>query len=85
MPWRAPRTLRDGHLDRDTVRASSAMAINQAELSAISQLERQQHGRISMKICKEHWSETGWLTAAARSIVAENNNVPKNANQQVQT
>jgi hypothetical protein len=42
MPWRAPRTLRDGHLDRDTIRARSAMAINQAELSAISQLERQQ-------------------------------------------
>ena len=37
-----PRTLRDGHLDRDTVRARSAMAINQAELSAICQLERQQ-------------------------------------------
>jgi hypothetical protein len=43
MPWRAPRTLRDGHLDRDTIRARSAMAINQAELSAISQLERQQY------------------------------------------
>lgn len=41
MPWRAPRTLRDGHLDRDAARARSAMAINQAELSAISQLERQ--------------------------------------------
>jgi hypothetical protein len=42
VPWRLARTLRDGHLDRDTVRARSAMAINQAELSAISQLERQQ-------------------------------------------
>jgi hypothetical protein len=42
LPWRAPRALRDGHLDRDAVRARSAMTINQAELSAISQLERQQ-------------------------------------------
>jgi hypothetical protein len=44
VPWRLARTLRDGHLDRDTVRARSAMAINQAELSAISQLERQHWG-----------------------------------------
>ena len=44
LPWRAPRMLRNGHLHRDTVRARSAMAINQAERSAISQLERQQRG-----------------------------------------
>ena len=42
LPWRAPRTLRNGHLHRDAVRARSAMAINQAERSAICQLERQQ-------------------------------------------
>ena len=44
LPWRAPRMLRNGHLHRDAVRARSAMAINQAERSAICQLERQQRG-----------------------------------------
>jgi hypothetical protein len=40
VPRRMPRTLRDGHRDRDTVRARSAMAIIQLERNAISQLER---------------------------------------------
>jgi len=39
-PRRGPRMLRDGHRDRDTARACSAMAIGQPERNAISQLER---------------------------------------------
>jgi hypothetical protein len=39
-PWRVPRTLRNGHRDRDTIRARFAMAISQLERNAISQLER---------------------------------------------
>ena len=40
VPRRVPRILRDGHRDRGTARARSAMAISQLERSAISQLER---------------------------------------------
>jgi hypothetical protein len=40
VPRREPRMLRDGHRDRDTVRARLAMAIGQPEWNAISKLER---------------------------------------------
>jgi hypothetical protein len=40
VPRRELRMPRDGHRDRDTVRARSAMAIGQPERNAISQLER---------------------------------------------